>query len=127
MTLDLHQRKALAESIWNARDFVIDCRIDLGKAGADEDTLRGLQYSINQLAIIAEKMERLTPEDELKWGKALKAYKKEDAIHDEHFYLEETYQKISKDLLDRAANSFEEETQDEHDLDVNCIRYAGAH
>jgi hypothetical protein len=105
MTLDLHQRKALAESIWNARDFVIDCRIDLGKAGADEDTLRGLQYSINQLAIIAEKMERPTPEDELKWGKALKAYKKEDADWD--------------------ACLLAEETDEQHRLDVNMNRYAG--
>jgi len=125
MTLDLAQRKHLAQSVWNARDFVIDCREDC--ASADSETLRQLAISINHLAHIAEKLEELTPEDELQWGKKLKAYKKEDAIHDEHLYLEETYQKINKDILDRAANSFEEETQAEHDLDVNMNRYAGAH
>ena len=107
MTLDLHQRKALAESIWNARDFVIDCREDVGRANVDDETLRQLAICIGHLAHIAEKLEEPTPEDELQWGKKLKAYRKEDAIHDQHL--------------------LEEETQAEHDLDVSCIRYAGAH
>ena len=108
MTLDLHQRKALAESIWNARDFVIDCREDVGRANVDDETLRQLAICISHLAHIAEKLEELTPEDELKWGKALKAYKKEDADWDACIMSEP-----------------EEETQAEHDLDVNMNRYAG--
>lgn len=68
MTLDLHQRRALALEVWNARDFVIDCREELGNAGADDETLRQLAININHLAKIAEDMETKTPEEIKLWG-----------------------------------------------------------
>lgn len=96
MTLDLHQRRALANSVWNARDFIVDCREELGNAGADDETLRQLNINIAHLAKIAEDLETLTPEDVAQWGARI------------------------------ANMSKEEETDAEHRLDVDCIRNAGA-
>jgi hypothetical protein len=96
MTLDLHQRKVLALEVWNARDFIIDCREELGNAGADDETLRQLSISINHLAKIAEDLEYKTPEEIKLWGPV-----EEETDADEHGL---GYQRAMNDVFSEMKN-----------------------
>jgi len=96
---DKRDRIIDADFIWLAQRHVTNALESLRERGYDKnsDTVRQLQSIIDRLSKLAAVVQTGLEEE---------AYKKEDAIHDQHL--------------------LEEETQAEHDLDVNCIRYAGA-
>ena len=95
---DAHQKRAMADRIRIAESFIVDLRDELHDMDADDETIRMVNIAMNTLENIAVGLEQ--PYSEL-----LEQYKKEDAAHDQH-------------LLD-------EESQAEHETDVNINRYAG--